>query len=125
MKNLIIEATEFSPKVILDISGIIDIRGDSFPENTYEFYKPVMHWIEEYLNKPENGKCVVNIAINYFNSSSSQLFFDLFDLFEEAAESGKTVEVNWIYHSKNGSAKEAGEDFLDEFKSVSIHLIET
>lgn len=124
MENLTIKATEFSPNIVLDYSGVIEIKGDSFPENTYDFYKPVMRWIKEYLSKSDNQKTVVNMEINYFNSSSSQLFFDLFDLFEEAASSGKKVEVNWIYNVKNESAKEAGEDFMEEFTSTEFHLIE-
>jgi len=124
MEALRISATEYSPEVELDAEkGIFDIRGDSFPENTYDFYKPVVKWIEAYFencSKPTT----VNMEINYFNSSSSQLFFDLFDLFDEASQNGCTIVINWIYSSKNASAKEAGEDFLEEFESFTINLIE-
>lgn len=124
METLRINATEYSPEIVLDAeNGILEIRGDSFPENTYDFYKPVLKWMEAYFencSKPTT----VNMEINYFNSSSSQLFFDLFDLFDEAAQRGCPIEINWIYSSKNASAKEAGEDFLEEFESFTINLVE-
>ena len=124
MENLLIDATEYTPKIILDATQkIIDIRGDSFPENTYDFYKPVMQWVGSYFQNNE-GPTNVTMEINYFNSSSSQLFFDLFDLFDEAAQNGHNLTVDWRYNEKNESAMEAGEDFADEFESFTINLIE-
>ena len=123
MENLNIEATEYTPKIILDMqSDLIDIRGDSFPENTFDFYKPVTKWIEEYFSQGDKIT-TINIEINYFNSSSSQLFFDIFDIFEDAVENN-SLDINWIYDSKNESAQEAGEDFLEEFETLRINLIE-
>lgn len=124
MKSLNIEATEYTPTIILDIEQhLIDIRGDSFPENTFDFYKPVTKWLESYFSGSERT-VTINIEINYFNSSSSQQFFDIFDMFEEATQSGNTLEINWIYNIKNESAQEAGEDFMEEFESLKINLIE-
>jgi len=124
MENLNIEATEYTPKIILDAqNNLIDIRGDSFPENTFDFYKPVTKWLKQYFDEG-NKNVVINIEINYFNSSSSQLFFDVFDMFEAASEKQNSLEINWIYSAKNESAQEAGEDFVDEFESLNINLIE-
>lgn len=124
MNNINLEATEYTPRVILDAEqNLIDIRGNSFPENTFEFYKPITNWLEEYFT--EGGKTVnINLEINYFNSSSSQLFFDIFDIFEEGSENDNTLSINWIYTTKNESAKEAGEDFSEEFEDLCINLIE-
>lgn len=124
MENLNIEATEYTPKIVLDSKqDLIDIRGDSFPENTFDFYKPVVKWLKQYFEEA-NKTTTINIDINYFNSSSSQLFFDIFDIFEEASENQNSLEINWIYSSKNESAQEAGEDFVDEFENLKINLKE-
>jgi len=124
MENLNIEATEYTPKILLDAKqNLIDIKGDSFPENTFDFYKPVVRWLKQYFEEG-NKKTTVNIDINYFNSSSSQLFFDIFDIFEEALKNQNSLEINWIYSSKNESAQEAGEDFVDEFENLNISLRE-
>lgn len=121
MQNIVIEETKYTPAVSLDVSGTISIRGKSYPENTFEFYAPVMKWVEEYL-AGDRKQLAVNIEIIYFNSSSSKLFFDFFDLLEENKEN-HTIEVNWIYDEANESAKEAGEDFIEDFQDLKITLV--
>lgn len=124
MENLTIVQTQYTPNIILDADkDLIEIRGKSYPENTFEFYKPVMDWMEEYFKCYDKKKTTVNMEIIYFNSSSSKLFFDLFDLLDEAKEKCD-IEVNWIFDKENESAKEAGEDFIDDFKDLNIRLVE-
>ncbi len=123
MKNLNVEATKYTPQIVTNSeNGTIDIIGKSYPENTFEFYKPLMDWIEEYFNFP-NVKTVINMEIIYFNSSSSKLLFDLFDLLEEYNDLSDII-VNWIYDIENESAMEAGEDFIEDFEDLNIILVE-
>ena len=125
MENLILEETKYTPSITLNAqNGILELSGKSYPENTFEFYKPMMDWVEEYFNGNEQDKTVINIEIIYFNSSSSKLFFDFFDLLEEAHNNGKAVEVNWIYDSENEAALEAGEDFQEDFEESKFNLVE-
>jgi len=60
------------------------------------------------------------LALNY--SSTSKLFFDLFDLLEEVEEQHKLV-INWIFDEDNESAKEAGQDFIGDFENLNIKLV--
>lgn len=123
MDNLIIEETKYTPKIELDVkNGTVSMAGKSYPENTFEFYEPVMKWIAEYFETSAKEETNVNLEIIYFNSSSSKLFFDLFDLLEENKEDHK-ITVNWIYDSENESALEAGEDFQEDFQELTINLV--
>lgn len=125
MENLIIEETKYTPEINLNIKDrIFKIKGKSYPENTFEFYKPMMSWIEEYFQKECEDKTVIDLEIIYFNSSSSKLFFDFFDLLEEAHNNGKNIIINWIYDEENESALEAGEDFKEDFEELNFNLIE-
>jgi len=123
MENLKIEATKYTPQIELDANGTLSIVGKSYPENTFEFYAPVMSWLEEYFENNAQEKTVINFEIIYFNSSSSKLFFDLFDLIEEQSEDND-IQINWIYDADNESALEAGEDFIEDFKALTINLVE-
>lgn len=123
MKDLKLEATKYTPEISLGINGTISLVGKSYPENTFEFYAPMMEWLEEYFNGNAASKTVVNMEIIYFNSSSSKLFFDFFDLLEEQIE-GNTIEINWIYDEENESAQEAGEDFIEDFEDLNIKLVQ-
>lgn len=122
MENLKFEATKYTPQINLDTTGTISLVGKSYPENTFEFYAPMIKWIEEYFEANPADTTTVNMEIIYFNSSSSKLFFDLFDLLEENAKN-HTIQINWIYDEENESAQEAGEDFMEDFEELNIKLV--
>jgi hypothetical protein len=122
MENLKLEATQYTPQISLDTSGVISLIGKSYPENTFEFYAPVMEWMETYFDGNAAEKTVINMEIIYFNSSSSKLFFDFFDLLEDNREKHQ-IEINWIYDEENESAQEAGEDFIEDFEALKINLV--
>ncbi len=125
MKKLYVEPTKCSPEIKFDPDlQVLEIKGKSYPENTFEFYAPVMKWLEDYIASSPSGKTVLNMEIIYFNSSSSKFFFDFFDVIEEAADSGFQVEINWIYDPDNENALEAGEDFMEDFRDLDFRLVE-
>jgi len=121
MEKLYIKETKYTPEITLDPNGTISMVGKSYPENTFEFYAPMMDWLREYFETSAQNVTTVNLEITYFNSSSSKLFFDFFDLLEEASEDCK-IEINWIYDEENESAEEAGEDFIEDFEDLNIKL---
>lgn len=123
MEKLYIEETKYTPKVECDaLGGTILLSGKSYPENTFEFYQPLIDWIAAYFRQNPAKKTVVNMEIIYFNSSSSKLFFDLFDLLEEKSREFD-IEINWIFDKENESAQEAGEDFVEDFEALKFNLV--
>lgn len=124
MKKIYLEATKFTPEVLLDPDNkIIKFTGKSYPENTFAFYEPIVDWIREYFDKSDRS-ARVEFDISYFNSSSSKLFFDLFDIFEEATNSGNKLSIRWFYDAENDTAQEAGEDFKEDFEGLDFELVE-
>ena len=122
MELLKIEETKYTPEIIMNPeNGEISIKGKSYPENTFEFYEPIMKWLGNYFQNAQE-KTIVNFEIVYFNSSSSKLFFDLFDLIDENS-SKIDIEINWIYDEENDSALEAGEDFKEDFENLNFNLL--
>ena len=125
MEKLHIEATKYTPEINLDAQkGFLSFSGKSYPENTFDFYQPTLEWINTYFTQGTQKSTVIEMDIIYFNSSSSKLFFDLFDILEEAHESGKEIMVRWLYDVENENALEAGEDFKEDFESLDFSLIE-
>lgn len=123
MENLIIAKTEATPEICLDATtGVLQITGESYPENTAEFYAPVFKWLREYLGA-EKRTATVNMEIIYFNSSSSKALMNLLDLLEEAVEDGHKIIVNWIYDEENESALEYGEEFKEDLESLEFNLV--
>ena len=125
MKNIEIEATKSSPKIILNPNTHIhEIRGESYPENSLEFYEPIIEWLKEYVDELGDNKAIFIIEIYYFNSSSSKALMDIFDIFEDASKEGKNITVNWIYDSDNDAILEYGEEFAEDFESLIFNLVE-
>lgn len=122
MEDLKLQATKYTPEIILEASGRISLVGKSYPENTFEFYAPMIAWLEKYFDGKAANTTVVNMEIIYFNSSSSKLFFDFFDLLEDN-RNNCSIEINWIYDEENESAQEAGEDFIEDFENLNINLV--
>ena len=128
MDKLVIRATRYTPEILLDPKQhLLEIKGESYPENIAEFYTPVFAWIESYFNQAEkradNQTVTVNLELIYFNSSSSKILLDLFDLFEAAAGRGLNIVVNWVYEADDEDMLEFGEEFLEDFTSLSFNLV--
>jgi hypothetical protein len=124
MENLSISATQYTPEVKFNPSGKLTFKGKSYPENSLEFYKPVMAWLRAFIAKKTVPALHIEFEIIYFNSSSSKLFFELFDVLNEA-KGTMDIVVSWHYHEENESALEAGEDFVADFPELDIRLLST
>lgn len=123
MTNIFIEGTGNTPQVILNADdGLISFDGKSFPGDAFTFYDPLLKWIKEYLETNEKDKIIVNIKFLYFNSSTSQILYDLLDVLEVA--DGEKIEVNWYYQKDNKDAYEDYQDIAEEFESLKINTIE-
>ena len=65
MDNLIIEATKYTPKILFDAKNhLLEITGETYPENTAEFYAPVFKWLEGYIAELQDEVVTVNLEIN-------------------------------------------------------------
>lgn len=123
MENLFIEKTKYTPMISFDIkTGIVEIEGKSYPENSFEFYKPLIESIELFFKDTENKEFILNMNVLYFNSSTSKVFFDLFDFLDENT-SKNNIKVNWYYDEKNDSMAEVGEDYKEDFENLEFNLL--
>ena len=124
MESLAIEATKSSPHIHFDAENhILEIKGESYPENAAKFYTPIFSWLEAYIEELEDNVATVNLEINYINSSSSKILMNFFDMLEEAVETGKKILVNWHYHEDNDTALECGEEFQEDLNRLQFNLV--
>ena len=94
MEKIIREATGKTPYIKLDNkSGIIEIKGRSIPEHSLDFYRDINSWLEEYGKLPQS-QTVVNIELEYFNTSSSKCLLDILKKLELISKKGNTVIIN-------------------------------
>jgi len=123
METIIREETLKTPFVKFDgDKGLVEIRGRSIPENSIEFYKPLIDWLDKYSDQL-NGKTSVNIKLEYFNTSSSKCILDIFRKLELIHKKGNEVEINWYYEEDDEDMFEAGEDY-QSIISIPFKMIE-
>jgi SiaC family regulatory phosphoprotein len=124
MENYSIEGTPKTPTITFDTDkGHLEIKGRSIPENSIEFYRPLVENLEKYSGSAKPSTNVV-IALEYFNTSSSKCILDVFKKLENIHKNGSAVTINWHYEEDDEDMLEAGEDYQAiinvPFKMVQI-----
>lgn len=124
MEPLHLEGSSKTPQVHFDPStGLLELKGRSIPENSIDFYKPLIDWIDKYGRTP-NGKTALHVQLEYFNTSSSKCILDVFKKLEAIRAAGSEVTVLWHYEADDEDMLEAGEDYAGiinvPFKMIQI-----
>jgi SiaC family regulatory phosphoprotein len=124
VRNLIIEPSPKTPKVILNADiNVFEVSGRSIPEDSVGFYRKILDWVDEYA-KSANPKTNFKFQLEYFNTSSSKCLLDLFRKLEKMSKNGADVTISWCYDADDEDMEETGEDYkalLDcPFELVSI-----
>ena len=111
MDSLKLEGTSKTPHVHFDPSSrLMEIKGRSIPENSIDFYKPLIDWVDRY-GRSVSGSTVLSVQLEYFNTSSSKCILDLFKKLEGIRAQGNEVSVLWHYEEDDEDMLEAGEDY--------------
>jgi hypothetical protein len=111
MRNLIIEPTSKTPKVLLNSElNVFELSGRSIPEDSVGFYRKILEWIDEYA-KNANDKTSFKFQLEYFNTSSSKCLLDVFRRLEKLSKTGKEVEILWCYDTDDEDMEETGQDY--------------
>lgn len=110
MEVIILEGTPKTPTVeFKPAEGYLLLKGRSIPENSIEFYKPLIEGLEAY-NKNPQPTTKVDIQLEYFNTSSSKCVLDVLKKLE-VINGNSQVTINWFYEEDDEDMLEAGEDY--------------
>jgi SiaC family regulatory phosphoprotein len=122
MSNINIPATDKSPEVILNTDGLISIKGKAIPDNAFQFFLPVMDWVDKYCTKPaEHTK--IELALEYYNTSSSKVLISILKSLDNIHKSGASkIEAKWFFETDDDDMEESGQDF-QRMVSIPISLI--
>lgn len=121
MDDFLLEATPKTPKLYFSKdTGEFEISGRSIPENSIEFYKPVINWLDNYIGDP-NQRTLLVIKLEYFNTSSSKCLVEILRRLE-ILNNQSIVKVKWCYEEEDEDMQESGEDFKEIIK-VPIDLV--
>lgn len=114
MKSLNILGTQTTPSISAEWEqGRLNMQGDSYPENSFEFFTPVIDWIDHYL-KDTTTPLALDLRLLYMNTSSVKAMMDIFDMLEDAHGHGRAVSVCWHYDPRNERVMDLAEEFRED-----------
>lgn len=123
MEKILIEASERTPHVEFSFeTGKWLMRGESYPEDAAAFYGPILQAVREFAGGSGGCGVILDLEMNYFNSSSAKALMNLFLILEKSAQQGREVVINWHYHRDDDSMQESGEDFSEDFEKAVFNL---
>jgi hypothetical protein len=112
MNRLEIAESGNTPHILFEpVSGIFKIEGKSFPEDSKEFYRPVIEWLNSY--KADQPAAIrFNFNLFYLSSSSiisvKQVLLKLIEFQNQKTD----VIVVWNYDEDDDDIKKTGEDYM-------------
>jgi len=114
LDNFVIEGasdTFFTPSVNFNATtGYCVIGGESYLENTVEFYEKLYSWMKEFFT---TGKPIeFEFKLTYYNTSSNKAILQLMNLLKDYENDGKSVKATWHYKEEDTEMLEEAEDFM-------------
>jgi len=124
LEKIIHEGTPKTPTISVNgVSGEVKIAGRSNPENSSEFYQPLISWLDEYVVSPA-PMTTLSLNLEHFNTSSSKCILDLLKRFKRLDENGNKFEINWYYEDDDEEMLETAEIYEGmtnlKFKKIPI-----
>jgi hypothetical protein len=121
MDNLYIAATSTSPEVDFRFDqNTLSLKGESYPENAAAFFAPINEQLRAYLASQSGTEITVDVALTYFNSSSTKMLFSMFDALDNAAQAGNRVLLNWYRDEEDETIAEFGEELKSDFDAIEF-----
>ena len=116
MKNLEIKGEKgiyFVPDVKMNAeTGICEIAGESYLEDTVAFYQDIFDWLVRYIQTEK--PITFNFNLSYFNTNSSRSILSILKMLKSYEESGGKVQVNWYYQDGDVDMLEEVEEYIED-----------
>jgi hypothetical protein len=120
MTPLYIAGTSKSPEIDFKTDGEFSIKGNSYPENSGEFYEPVANWLKEFF-KEDHSAVSLNVDLKYVNTSSIKSILTVITQIRSATDSD--IKVSWMYELEDEDMLATGED-LQEMCDMRFEFVE-
>lgn len=100
-----------TPKIDFDPeSGIFEISGKSYPENSERFFRGPLLWLVKYAQEGEKRKITMVLKFEFISSASVICVLQLLKEMDKMRESGFTINVQWFVGDDDEDIKVTGED---------------
>ena len=120
MNNLFIAASPTSPEVDFRFDERrLSLKGESYPENAAQFWGNIITALRQFLEADAGVAAItVNVALAYFNSSSTKMLFSLFSTLNDKAKAGTEIILNWYHDESDDTIFEFGQELKEDFADL-------
>lgn len=116
MEKWTIEATDRSPRVVLDRQdSVLLVEGRSYPEEGMDFFDPIVARFRT-IQESENPIRTIHIRLEYYNSATTKAIADLLTALERSAKRGNEARVIWEYEADDDGIEEDIDMFRETYK---------
>jgi hypothetical protein len=103
-----VEKSKTTPSIKIEKGNII-IKGRSIPEDSFQFYDPVINACDEYASDPPKQTNII-IHLDYVNSGSKKYLTNILTIFENSYLKGFNYKITWRYDSDDEAMFDLGVD---------------
>ncbi len=121
-ETLYIEAQEDTPMVKHEMEGgsnVITIAGVSMPENTLDFYVPLLRQIDQICSGTKKNKLIFHLE--YMNSMSNK---QVLKLISSTFKNDPELKVTWKYSNGDELIKMKGEEMRSILDGIDFSIEE-
>lgn len=117
-----IEGAHDRPEIELNpLENKFIIAGRSIPENAYDFYQPVIDWLDDYIKSP-NSLTIFEFRFEHLNTHSTQQIMKILQRLKKLTTQSQ-AKIEWHYFKDDNDMLELGSR-LKELLGVDMHFIE-
>ncbi|WP_027000886.1 DUF1987 domain-containing protein [Eisenibacter elegans] len=112
MENIFVKETDTTPEISFNYQkGVLEIKGVSIPEDTEDFYRDLLDYLENYIKKPKSKQTTVSFKLIYINTSTSAILARIIKVLERLHSQRHPVAAKWYYEEGDDDMREIGNDF--------------
>jgi hypothetical protein len=117
------EKTASTPYILADEEKkYMKVEGRSFHENVVSLFDEINNWLDDFLPS-DFGEFTFDCELNYLNSSTVKMFYNLLMKMDKHASKEKKITVNWITTESNDIIIECGEDFKEDVTNIIFNIV--
>ncbi|MFO7932732.1 MAG: SiaC family regulatory phosphoprotein [Bacteroidales bacterium] len=121
MENIKIEPTKKSLEAECS-PGYFKLSGNSILSDPRKFFKPIVEWVDSYLQDPEDVT-TIDLKLEYVDTASVQSVFDIMRMFKVLQEQKKELVVNFYFEFDDPELLELGE-IMEGRLGIKFNFIE-
>lgn len=114
LKAIEIKPTRVTPEVSFS-EGLLSIKGRSITETSADFYKPLIEWVEKYVEETNLSTRVV-LSFDFINTGSTKWLYSIIKHLSRYRDVHTNLRIEWFYENGDDELYELGQilhSFID------------